>query len=249
MGDVVSRLSEGDIADLCALADGTLPEDRRAAVEARVAASPELQALVERQRLSLARTGALADEPVPSSLQETVEGRRGERRKPRRRLAPQLGLAGALAAAVVAVVVVVSGGGAAPSVADAAALTARTPDAPGPRPASDRTELAEDLDGVAFPNLRPPYGWRSAGLRHDEIGGRKATIVYYAKGARRVAYVIVGGSALDRPGSGSSVIRDGVRYQTVRVNGRPAVTWRRGGHTCILTGTTTRAELLTLARY
>jgi anti-sigma factor RsiW len=38
------------MAELSALADGTLPADRRAEVEARVAASPELQELVERQR-------------------------------------------------------------------------------------------------------------------------------------------------------------------------------------------------------
>jgi anti-sigma factor RsiW len=37
---VASELSEQELAELCALADGTLPAERRAAVEARVAASP-----------------------------------------------------------------------------------------------------------------------------------------------------------------------------------------------------------------
>jgi hypothetical protein len=61
--------------------------------------------------------------------------------------------------------------------------------------------------------------------------------------------VIVGGSALDRPGEGRRVVQGGVRYQTLRLNGRPAVTWRRGGHTCVLTGRASAGELLALASY
>ncbi len=249
MGDLVDRLSERDFADLCALADGSLPEARRTEVEARVAASPELQELVDRQRRSLAATDALADEPVPDSLRDAVERERRSSRGRRSRVVPRLGLAGGLAAAVVALVVVLSGGSAGPTVADAASLTTRPADRPAPRPASDRTELAEDLEGVAFPNLRPPYGWHAVGARRDRIDGRKATIVYYAKGTRRLAYVIVGGSALDRPDATANVVRGGVRYQTLRLNGRPAVTWRRGGHTCVLIGRASAGELLTLARY
>jgi hypothetical protein len=33
------------------------------------------------------------------------------------------------------------------------------------------------------------------------------------------------------------------------VNGRPTVTWRRLGHTCVLTGTASSAELLALASW
>src|SRR4051794_37240200 len=235
MSDAISRLSEREIADLCALADGTLPADRRPEVEARVTASPELQQLVDRQRQSLAATEALVDEPVADSLRDAVEGQPPARRS-RSRLLPRLGLAGGLAAAAIALVLVVSEGGAAPTVADAAALTKQPADQAAPAPAANRTELSEDLEGVAFPNLRPPYGWRTVGARHDRLDGRKATIVYYARGARRLAYVIVGGSALDRPGRGSSVVQNGVRYQALRLDGRPGVTWRRGGHTCVLTG-------------
>lgn len=249
MGDVVSRLSDKEIADICALADGSLPEDRRAEVEARVAASPELQEALDRQRRSLAATEALADEPLPASLRESVEGRRRAGKSPRSRLIPRLGLAGGLAAVAVAVVVALSTGGAAPTVADAADLTARPPDQAAPPPAADQTLLSERLDGVAFPNLRPPYGWRTVGVRHDKLDGRKATIVYYARGTRRVAYVIVGGSALDRPGDASSFVRGGVRYQTLRLNGKPAITWRRGGHTCVLLGRASKPELLKLASY
>jgi anti-sigma factor RsiW len=70
MDDVAPGLNENELAELCALADGTLPAERRAAVEARVAASPELQALLDRQRSALAATRSLASEPAPESLRE-----------------------------------------------------------------------------------------------------------------------------------------------------------------------------------
>jgi anti-sigma factor RsiW len=50
------------MAELSALADGTLPADRRAEVEARVAASPELQELVERQRQAVLAAQRLTSE-------------------------------------------------------------------------------------------------------------------------------------------------------------------------------------------
>jgi hypothetical protein len=61
--------------------------------------------------------------------------------------------------------------------------------------------------------------------------------------------VIVGGRALDRPSDARSVTREGVLFQTLRLEGRPAVTWRRAGHTCVLVGPAPRAELVALASY
>ncbi|MGH3083383.1 MAG: hypothetical protein ACRDNP_04870, partial [Gaiellaceae bacterium] len=107
MSDTVSQLSERELAELAALADGTLPADRRAEVEARVAASPKLRELLEHQRQSVALTQALeADEPR-ASLQTNVEALRWTRARTRgRRLAPRLTAVGlAVAAAVVAAVV------------------------------------------------------------------------------------------------------------------------------------------------
>jgi anti-sigma factor RsiW len=253
MSDVVSRLSEREIADLCALADGTLPAERRAAVEERVAASPELQELVDRHRRTVMQTRSLASDPVPESLRATVGKQRrvrDGRRSPLSRPMPRLGLAGALAAAVAVIVLVLSGGSAAPTVADAAGVTTRPPNAPAPRPVAGRgTELSANVEGVAFPNLRPPYGWRAVGLRRDKLDGRNTTTVFYAKGRRRIAYVIVGGRALDRPSDARSVTREGVLFQTLRLEGRPAVTWRRAGHSCVLVGPAPRAELVALASY
>src|SRR5262245_874496 len=126
MSDMISQLSDRDLAELCALADGTLPAERRQAVEARVEASPELPALVERQRRAVAASRMLADEPVPASLHDAVTGgrrrERGARRSRPRRFVPGLALAGALAAVAVVVGIVLTGGPAGPSVADAADL-------------------------------------------------------------------------------------------------------------------------------
>ncbi len=80
MDEIGSGLSTEEMAELCALADGTLPAERRAAVEARVAASPELQEILQRQRLALAAVETLADEPMPPSLRDQLDKRRRTRR-------------------------------------------------------------------------------------------------------------------------------------------------------------------------
>jgi anti-sigma factor RsiW len=249
---MTSKLSAQEMADLTALADGTLPAERRGSVEARVAASPELQELVERQRIALAATRTLAGEPVPPSLRTSVEGRARKIGVGRpRRLVPGLAMGGVAAAVVATVLVLVlSGGPSGPTVADAARLAARPPT--GPPPASldaSRAKLAARVDGVVFPDLARSYGWRPVGVRHDHVDGRDATVVYYAKGGRRIAYVIVAGSGLAPPSDGSTTASHGVYYRTLDVDGQPAVTWQRLGHTCVLTGATSRSELLTLASW
>jgi hypothetical protein len=44
-------------------------------------------------------------------------------------------------------------------------------------------------------------------------------------------------------------MRAGVEYQTLPIDDRLAVTWRRSGHTCVLIGDAKRAELITLASW
>ncbi len=252
MSDAVSGLSEREIAELCALADGTLPPERVAAVEALVAASPELRDLVERQRRAVAATRTLAREPVPDSLRSSVEAHRRTRAPRRRalRLAPRFALAGALAAAAVVAALVLTGGPGAPTVAEAARLSLRPASGPAPGPrAHSATKLAMDVEGVAFPNLAPSYGWRAVGVRHNRLDGRGATVVFYAKDGRRIAYVIVAAPGLPRPSRAQTTAKRGVEYQTLRLNGRLAVTWRRRGRTCVLIGQATRAELLKLASW
>jgi hypothetical protein len=61
--------------------------------------------------------------------------------------------------------------------------------------------------------------------------------------------VIVGGAGLTRPADGHTAVINGVEYQTLRLNDLVAVTWRRGGHTCVLIGQASQAELLELASW
>jgi hypothetical protein len=252
VGDVASQLGPEELAELCALADGTLPADRRAEVEARVAASPELQELVERQRRAVAATAGLAaDEPSPS-LRAAVEGLRpaGARITRPRRLVPRFVLGGALVAgAAVLAAVLLTGGPGAPTVADAAGLAAKPPVEPPPAQVGDGARLAIGVDGVTFPDFAGAYGWTPLGVRHGSIDGRDVTVVYYAKGDRRLAYAIVSGARLPRPSGGETELRRGVPYQAVTVNDRLVVTWPRAGHTCVLIGDASSAELLELASW
>lgn len=253
MADVTSELSERDMADLCALADGTLPAERRAEVEARVAASPQLLELVERQRRSLAATRSLTSEPAPASLAAAIEARRRVPRSwlsRRRALALALSTAGVLAAVVVAVVIFsVSTGSGGPSVVEAAQLAVKPPNELAPAASAGGSELTAAVQGVTFPDFARSFGWSSSGERHGRLGGRDATVVYYVKGGRGLAYAIVAGPALPRPPDARTTTLGGVQFQTISVDGRLAVTWRRAGHTCVLIGAASRAEMLTLASW
>jgi hypothetical protein len=61
--------------------------------------------------------------------------------------------------------------------------------------------------------------------------------------------VIVSGSGLSPPSGGQSTILNGVEYRTLESGDRLAVTWRRGGHTCVLIGDATLPELIHLASW
>ena len=238
------------MADLSALADGTLSADRRAEVEARVAASSELQELLERQRVALLAAQAIAAEEVPESLQVAVEARRrGRGRRDWAQPVPRLVVAAAAVAAAVVAAIVLSGGPGAPTVADAAELATQAPTGPAPSQGKAATKLAIAVEGVTFPDYARAYGWRPLGVRHGRIDGRDATVVFYGKDGRRLAYVIVAGTGLARPANAQTMVIDGVEYRVLRLGGRLAVTWRRGGHTCVLIGGAARSELLQLASW
>jgi anti-sigma factor RsiW len=245
---LLSSLSERELAELSAFADGTLPPERRAEVEAWVTASPELLELVERQRRTVAATQALSSEEPPASLVATVDAL-GSGRIKRRSSAPRLALAGGLAvvAAVVAAIVLTGGPGG-PTVADAARLASKPPTGQAPAAISS-TKLSAGVQGVAFPNFARWAGWQTQGVLQGKVDGRDATVVFYRKDGRRIAYAIVAGSELRRPSGGQVTNRYGVDYQTLRLSGRLMVTWPRGGHTCVLIGDATRAELVRLASW
>jgi hypothetical protein len=82
----------------------------------------------------------------------------------------------------------------------------------------------------------------------DKLSGRSAITVYYRKGNRTIAYSIVAGDALDRPSGARPVTHGGIEFYAFSNDGRPVVTWERGGHTCVLSGAAVRpTELFTLA--
>src|SRR5262249_11246839 len=210
--------------------------------------------LVGRQGGAVLATQTLAEEDVPQRLQTAVEANRkaiGSRPARAGRLAPRIALAGAAGvAAVVVAATLLTGGPGAPTIADAARLAAQTPTEPAPPSAGTAgTRLALAVDGVVFPDLARLAGWAAVGVRHGKIDGRAATVVFYRKNGRRVAYAIVAGKGLARPSAGRTTLIRGEPFQTLRLNDRLVVTWRRGGHTCVLIGQATRGELVELASW
>jgi len=239
-------------AELVALADGSLAPERAAAIEARVAESPELATALaqQRQAVTLLREAAAATE-APLALRERLERDRARLAGPRRRrrLVSVFAAAGSLAAVVlVAALVGVSGGPGAPSVAEAAALGAKAPTAPVS--AASPQLLAADQSGVAFPNWEAKFGWKATGKRVDDLGDRTATTVFYRKGANRIAYTIVSGKALGDPDNFAQVKLNGVDLKVFSTGNPKDVTWLRQGHSCVMTGKgVPTAKLLELASW
>ncbi|MGZ4354113.1 MAG: anti-sigma factor domain-containing protein [Gaiellaceae bacterium] len=103
--------TEGELAEMAALADGSLPRERRAVLEARVAASSGLSAqLREQQRaVALARSATNGIE-APAALRSRIDAQRRVRRVrlPRR---PVLVATAATAVVAVAIGVVVFSSG------------------------------------------------------------------------------------------------------------------------------------------
>ncbi len=92
-----------ETAELAALADGSIPPERRTALEARVAESPELSArLAEQRRAVMLARSASADVEAPASLRARVDAQQRARRAP---VSRRLVLVGAAAAAVLLVAI------------------------------------------------------------------------------------------------------------------------------------------------
>lgn len=243
-----------ELAELSALADGTLDPSRRASVEARIAASPELSALYERERQVVAALHhARESDRAPSALRARIEASRPTRRvATRRRLAYAGGLAGALAVIALALVLVLpSGTPGAPSVSDAAALAARGPAlaAPAPDPSNPEARLEQRIGALYFPNWTSRFGWRAVGARTDDLGGHKAVTVYYGGRGKQIAYTIVDAPPLAQPAARRTWLHR-TELRTFTLNGRLVVTWREAGKTCVLSGSgISAAELQKLAAW
>ena len=252
-----AQLDERTRRDLTRLADGSLEDHPRARLEARLAGNPSLRAALERQRAGAAAVRGL-DLAAPASLRARIASAGAsatrEAPSPPRRRMPRLalgaGLAGALAAAALAAVVVLISGAGNPSVREAARLAERPPAATVGVDASNPKLLAADVEGVPFPNWSRQFGWRQAGVRSDQLGNRHAETVTYERGARRLAYTIVSGRRIAAPSDATTTRRNGVNLHLFDDRGRRAITWWRGGRTCVLSGSGVGdRELLALASW
>ena len=177
-----------EIAELAALADGSLAPERRDALEAGVAESSELADRLAEQRLAIALTRSAAEEvEAPAALRAGIEA---QRRSRHRRRPPRLVLAGAAttAALVAAVAVAVSVLGSGTSAETFHAALAPTKLAPGVTGEATLTKTTSgwriELDATGLPRLdagRFYQGWlRDAAGMLVPVGtfneGRKVTL-------------------------------------------------------------------------
>jgi anti-sigma factor RsiW len=251
-------LTDEDEADLVAFVDGHLEPEQRARVEARAAKDPAYKAALLHQEVGRRAVVAAAEATgAPLALKTRVEemgaarGRRQGVRGPsaRTRLGgirwPAAGVVVGALAVVLAAIVIVGGG---PGIEDVAAAAERAPRAPVASVPATSKLLHEHVAAVAFPNYAGKFGWKAVGTRTDEIDGRATRTVFYDKGGRRIGYTVVAGAALERPGDGNRATREGTELWLYRSDGRDIVTWRRRGHTCVLSAKgVPRGELLDLA--
>jgi hypothetical protein len=181
-----------------------------------------------------ALTGAIE---APASLRERIAGEH-QRARPRRRRRLALPIGGLVAAAAVAVALLVGGGAAGPTIDDAAALALERPNLPAPKVDATNVQLVEvKIGDLQFPNYNYEWGrWRAIGHRVATIGGRDAKTVTYRGPLGDVGYAIVAGDPLPEPEDARHVTADGRRFAVVRHGDAVVVTWRRGGHTCVLAG-------------
>jgi len=143
------------MAELAALADESLEPERRAALEARVAASSELaDRLVEQQRAVALARSAVNGVEAPEALRARIDAQRRVRRV---RVPRRLVLIGApaIAALAVAIGVVVIGSG--PSSERFHAALAATEQVPGASGEATLTKTASgwriELDATGLPRL------------------------------------------------------------------------------------------------
>src|SRR5258706_1262660 len=99
-----------ELAELAALADGSLSPERRTALEARVAGSAELADRLAEQQRSVALTRAVASEvEAPAALRARIDAKRGARRESGARRLVVIAVATAAVAAAVGVGIFTSG--------------------------------------------------------------------------------------------------------------------------------------------
>jgi hypothetical protein len=123
-----------------------------------------------------------------------------------------------------------------PKVAEAAG---GLPERAAPKPVKGHPGvLAEEVDGVAFPDLTR-FGWRPLGVRNDVVEGRQAVTVSYLNDFRQLRYTIVSGTGpVDngRTGSVSEAHRGPLVLRVVvGVPHTQTLVFKRRGRTVVMT--------------
>jgi hypothetical protein len=220
---------------LAGLADGSRES---AALRARVDDSPELAALLADQERALAAVRAARSAPealAPPALRAKLATARPVVRRPR----PNVGLLAAAAGVIaLAIVPLLPGGGTSPNLTRAVALASLGPTGPAPQAdAAHPGSLSDAVSGVRYPYWQDAFGFTASGTRTDRLDGRLVMTVYYTSATpapQTTGYTIVSGSALPLPHGGQLLRRGGVDFLSLRDGPRTVVTWRRDGHTCVL---------------
>ena len=146
-----------------------------------------------------------------------------------------------------AIVVAFSGG---PATVEVLAAATRPPVAAVQLDPGQPRLLRDEVDGVRFPNYEGKFGWEAENARTDDVGGRATRTVFYRREGRRIAYTIVAGDQLAWPPGADRTEIQGTELRVFDDRGRAAVTWRRKGHTCVLSATNVpREQLLELAAW
>jgi anti-sigma factor RsiW len=226
------------LAQLLALADGTLPPERRAAVEERVTRSPRATEMLRAQRRAVAAIQAFSP-PAPPGLALRLRAPVAPRR-------PALSRAGpAFAAACVALALAVT------LTADrglTVAWLAQLSERPATQPAGGEGAraglLRRSFAGVTFPDWEESQDWRVIGARRDTVDGRATDTVYYRRTHHTVGYTVLSGPSLGLPKRGRRVERDAVAVQLYRDGPATIAVFERGGRTCVLAGVVHRPETL-----
>jgi hypothetical protein len=247
MSDHMTHDPQFPEAELARLADGSLSTERQAELRGEIQSSPQLARALKDQERAVALIRSTDEVSAPASLRASLAGlasaaaapERPVRRRPRLRLRfglPVAGALGAAAAAAVVVVIAVGGGSSGLSVPQTAQVALASPTLPAPpESATNRAQLAVQVDGISFPYWER-VGWRTLGRRSDTLHGHRVVTVFYAsRSGSRVGYAIVAGSPLPVSG-GRTVMRNGMPYTLLTRGNSRLVTWRRSGHTCIIAG-------------
>jgi len=144
-----------DLAELAALADGSLRPERRDALEGRVASSPELVELLAEQERALTLTRNAAREvEAPAGLRARIEAQRRPSRRPTPGRLVAIGASAAAVAAAIVAVVVVSSGTSREQFHAALAATELAPGAGGRATLTKTTSgWRIDLDATGLPRL------------------------------------------------------------------------------------------------